>query len=305
MFLGLTVDRRRSTRKAFTLIELLVVIAIIAILIGLLVPTVQKVREAASRLSCSNNIKQIALAWHNFEQVNGNFPYGGDFAMPPRYINGVPATRMNQWAGWAFQILPFIQQEAIYSGSNFSIYKKAIAAQGAKIPTYFCPSRRSPEEFNGRGMIDFAANGGTAQLSSIATDTPYRISHTTLLPGIIKRNINGGCVRIVEVMDGMSNTVMIGEKSFDQKYYGQVKADDNEGYSIGYDQDVIRWGNIQPVQDKVTGDWWGRKRFGSIHSGSFNSAMADGSVRCINYSIDLKTISNLCSIADGNLVNFN
>lgn len=290
-------------RKGFTLIEVLVVIAIIAVLVGLLVPAVQKVREAANRMSCSNNIKQIALAWHNYEQVNGNFPYGGQFYMPARYINGVPATRLNQWAGWAFQILPFIEQGAIYNGGpGEDDGTKGFNVQGAKIPTYFCPSRRAPEAFNGYGMIDFAANGGTAQPSSIASDTPYKVYHKTLLPGILKRNSDGGCVRIAEVFDGMSNTLMIGEKSFDQMYYGQVKADDNEGFTIGYDQDVVRWGNIQPVQDSITGEWWGRKRFGSIHSGSFNAAMADGSVRYINYSIDLATMSNLCSISDGNIV---
>lgn len=290
-------------RKGFTLIELLVVIAIIAILIGLLVPAVQKVREAASRMSCSNNLKQVALAWHNYEQANGCFPYGGTFMTPPRYVNGVPATRMNQWAGWAFQILPFIEQESVYNGrTGATDYQKGLDAQRAKIPTYFCPSRRAPEEFNGYGMMDYAASGGTAHPGSISGDTAYNCYHKTLLPGIIRRNTDGAGVRVVEVIDGMSNTLMIGEKSFDQKYYGLVKADDNEGYTIGYDQDVVRWGNIQPVQDSVTGEWWGRKRFGSIHSGSFNAAMADGSVRYINYSIDLTTISNLCSIADGNQV---
>ena len=287
-------------RKGFTLIELLVVVAIIAILIGLLVPAVQKVRETANRMSCCNNIKQIAVAWHNFEQVNGNFPYGGTFMTPPRYVNGVPATRLNQWSGWAFQILPFIEQEAVYNGQpTRSDMGKGLDAQRAKIPTYFCPSRRSPEEFNGYGMMDYAASGGTALPNYIAADTPYNCYFRTLLPGIIKRNSEGGCVRIPEVMDGTSNTIMLGEKSFDMAYYGKVKADDNEGFSIGYDQDVIRWGNIQPAQDSITNEWWGRKRFGSIHSGSFNAAMADGSIRYINYSININTMSNLCSIADG------
>jgi len=104
--------------KAFTLIELLVVIAIIAILIGLLVPAVQKVREAANRMSCANNIKQIAMAWHNFEGVYGSFPYGGTFTYPPEYINGSPATRLQQTARWAFQILPFIEQESVYRGGT-------------------------------------------------------------------------------------------------------------------------------------------------------------------------------------------
>jgi prepilin-type processing-associated H-X9-DG protein len=98
---------------------------------------------------------------------------------------------------------------------------------------------------------------------------------------------------------------MIGEKSLDHAFYGQIKADDNEGYSIGYDQDVVRWGNIQPVQDSATKEWWGRKRFGSIHSGSFIAAFADGSVKPVNYSIKLTTIANLCSIYDGNPIDLN
>jgi prepilin-type N-terminal cleavage/methylation domain-containing protein len=293
-------------RKAFTLIEVLVVVAIIAVLVGLLVPAVQKVRESANRLWCANNIKQIALAWHGFEQVNGSFPYGGTFnSHGPRYINGVPATGLNQWAGWAFQILPFIEQDQVYvSSKGQSDYFKGLDARKAKIKTYFCPSRRSPEEFGGCGMMDYAANGGTATAKSIMQDNPYNCYHETLMTGVIKHNNQGGCVRIPQIMDGLSNTMLIGEKGFDAAYYGMVKADDNEGYSIGYDQDVVRWGNIQPKQDEVTNEWWGRKRFGSNHSGSFLASFADGSIRPINYTVNLITFSNLCSISDGNAVNF-
>lgn len=291
---------KEEERKAFTLIEILVVLAIIAILIGLLVPAVQKVREAANRISCSNNIKQIGLAWHNFEQVNGSFPYGGSFSLPPKYVNGVPATKLNQPSGWAFQILPFIEQESVYnSRSGITDFQKGIEAQKAKISIYFCPARRSPEEFGGRGMMDYAANGGTATPQSIKSDNPYRLYHATLMTGIIQHNSTGGCIKINQVSDGLSNTLMIGEKSFDQAYYGKVKADDNEGYSIGYDQDVVRWGNIQPKQDSITNEWWGRKRFGSNHSGSFIATFADGSVRAVNYTINIDTLSKLCSIADG------
>src|SRR5262249_54373109 len=104
-------------RKAFTLIELLVVIAIIAILLGLLLPAVQKVREAAARAQCQNNLKQIGLAFQSHHDVYQMFPSGGwDETAPPNYINGQPATLQQQQAGWGFQVLPFIEGANAWRG---------------------------------------------------------------------------------------------------------------------------------------------------------------------------------------------
>ena len=133
------VQRSADRRPAMTLIEVLVVIAIIGILVGLIVPAVQSVREAAARTQCLNNLKQIGLAFHQHHHQFGCFPSGGwEWWTPPTYINGAPLTGVNQRAGWGFQILPYLESENTWRAG-------ALVAIATPHPVFFCPARRGPD----------------------------------------------------------------------------------------------------------------------------------------------------------------
>src|SRR5207245_2463426 len=140
-------DASVSRRNAFTLIELLVVIAIIGILMGLLLPAVQKVREAANRTTCQNNLKQMSLACHAHHDGVGIFPSGGWYGYtPPNYIRGAPAIGAAQQASWAFQILPYVEADNTWRGGQASNdTDRALVAIGTANKVFFCPSRRVPQ----------------------------------------------------------------------------------------------------------------------------------------------------------------
>ncbi len=127
--MSMQIVRRR--RVGFTLIELLVVISIIAILMGLLLPAVMQAREAANRLSCANNLKQIGLAMQNYNSAFGSFP---------------PSRLENEGPSWAWLILPYLEQDALYRQwkSGAPIFKVSLPVIQTALPFYFCPSRRSP-----------------------------------------------------------------------------------------------------------------------------------------------------------------
>ncbi len=277
-------------RAGFTLIELLVVIAIIAILIGLLLPAVQKVREAASRATCQNNLKQIGIAVHNHHDTFGYLPDGGWTYSAARTITGgSPASAPTQNWGWLYQLLPYVEHQNAWAQTTDA------AAYSYTVKIYFCPSRRSPTLIGSRGMNDYAGNGGTYTGTGFAWGDGYN--------GVIRRN-NQGKLNMLGISDGTSNTILAGEKRLDLNVLNQSQCDDNEGYSSGWDWDIIRWGNNPPQPDPKSNDQC-ELLFGSSHTSGINAILCDGSVRSVRYSVTPATFTAACVRNDGQVVNIN
>jgi len=274
-----------KSKRAFTLVELLVVIAIIGILVGMLLPAVQSVREAARRAVCSNNLKQIALAIHNYESSHQIFPDGGLNWFTPRAVQGgVPRTAPNQTWGFLYQILPYIEEGNLYEETTNAVIQRT------PVESYFCPSRRNSEVTGGiRAMNDFAGNGGLASAANGWSNGQ--------VGGVIVRSQFTPAMKFSKITDGSSNTIMCGEKAVHPTHYRNFSCSDNEGYTSGWDWDTIRWGSRLPISDVQANAC--EVRFGSTHPGGLNMAFADASVHFISTSVDLTPWQNAISCDEG------
>jgi len=288
-------------RRGFTLIELLVVIAIIAILIGLLLPAVQKVRDAAARTRCHNNLKQIGLALHAYHDANGAFPPALRQTFAP-----APQDPM-QWVGWMTRIAPHVEQGAIYTGAEAAF---ALQPDGSKTPF------ANPPHTHLATVVDTykcAADGRQYQATyaggvTVAFTGYLGVSGRDLrsLDGVLPWN---GKVRFADVTDGTSNTLAVGERppSYDLvmgwSYAGAGQSDASAGPVRNTGSLDVTMGlaelNLKSIGDAQMNACPGgpyeygagrienpcdQFHFWSLHAGGSNFLSADGSVRFVTYS---------------------
>lgn len=300
----MTSRSRRAGSRGFTLIELLVVIAIIAVLIALLLPAVQSAREAARRAQCTNNLKQMGLAMHNYADVNLTFPPGGIWWSPAEL--GYPLWRHSY--GKNVQILPYLEQTPVYNAINFSFnifeWANARTINGIGLSVLWCPSDPSVAEpkistsyweahnFNyssyGGNMGKLPAfpncRVGVADHVDVGSSTYNTI--LSQFDGIFNMN---RVVRIAEITDGTSNTFMVGERA-----YGKINDPGWMWWTTGVvvdDLDCALY-PINPqnkLQDNASGAWAANAWFlsyTSFHPGGANFLYCDGSVHFLKESID-------------------
>jgi prepilin-type N-terminal cleavage/methylation domain-containing protein/prepilin-type processing-associated H-X9-DG protein len=293
--------RGRAPRSAFTLIELLVVIAIIAILIGLLLPAVQKVREAAAAATCRNNLHQLGLAIHSYHSSTKRLPYG----ISPWAEGANPApTRSGQ--GWILTMSPHLEQENLYNGfktgpttglngdffSGTGInHSSCQTAYQTILPVLQCPSdpdsgKLSTVQFQWegtavaltsyKGVIGDTRMGGSA---SIHQGTEPDCHNTTGCNGLFYRNVYQEKLKLESVRDGLSNTLMIGEDVHAHNYHGMAY------YANGDYASCHAPLNYMP-NPPTPAEWWNVISFRSRHTGGANFCLADGSVRFVPDTID-------------------
>jgi prepilin-type N-terminal cleavage/methylation domain-containing protein/prepilin-type processing-associated H-X9-DG protein len=316
--------RSRSSfvpRRGFTLIELLVVIAIIAVLIGLLVPAVQKVRDAAARIQCANNLKQLGLALHNYHDTNGAFPS----SVRPAGFTSLPRV------SWTIPTLPYIEQDNL--GRNYDVSSNwdsltNLPLTSLQVKIFQCPSAPNSTRKDGDPQLnvwdlvavtDYAAATGVAAYATNVNTTGV------VQPGILQKNAR---VKIADVTDGLSNTILIVESAGrPQSYrnrvpYGSVPAQKVNGggwarpasdltfatstpdgvsfpgtcavnCTNGFDYPVY---NMRPFGTEGTAEPY------AFHTGVCNVLMGDGSVRPVGAGITAATFAALITRDGGEVI---
>jgi prepilin-type N-terminal cleavage/methylation domain-containing protein len=295
-------DAGTSRRRGFTLVELLVVIAIIAVLVGLLVPAVQRVREAANRTVCQNNLKQIGLAIHGY--------HNDYFQVPANRLGDLHAT-------WAILILPYIEQNNLYQQWSLPLtyYQQSDVARLTAVPLYFCPSRRTSKTYPEASLAgdsnddpgpgphvpgalgDYASCTGTDNCDGADCDGHVYNGAFQATQNQYGQTLPG--VTFASIIDGLGNTLFVGEKNVPLTQFGRGPLDCslyNGDYPVCFSRSAgPNYLLAQSINDTTAG-------FGGYHPGICQFLFGDGSVRPLSANTDPAILALLANIADGQAV---
>ena len=285
-------------RFGFTLVELLVVIAIIGILVGLLLPAVQAAREAARRMQCSNNLKQLGLAAHNYHDASKKFPIGHHF-------KGT-FTNTGLAYGWGFALLPYIEQGSLYNQfdlrwpvMNIANSRNGILA-ATPLAAFSCPSDTKPAQrddpvntpttptviIKNSATSSYQGNGGAySGWQGVGTPVPERWN------GVFERDARGAPYGIKDITDGTSNTILVTECRWGmdpaKENRGRIfGASDNIAYAVGATNALMVNGEFAINWTAAEGNAQPHRTASSFHVGGAQFAFADGSVRFISENIE-------------------
>jgi prepilin-type N-terminal cleavage/methylation domain-containing protein/prepilin-type processing-associated H-X9-DG protein len=309
-----------KTRRGFTLIELLVVIAIIAVLLGLLLPALQKVREAASRIKCANNLKQLGLAMHNYHDTMRAFP--------PAYVNkgpygnsGFPFTH-----GWAPFLLPYIEQQPLYNLYRWDFPQYAPENQpveARQLSIFQCPSAPEQERYLTIGPFAFFGTKGAcgdytimlgvdpvlAQLGWVDSVGDYRGALTNTPTPALGLSPTPTGTRLTDITDGTSNTILLAEDAGRPRLWQAGKAGPDQvlpGAPWNHYRGGILLqgsafdGTATPGQCALNCN--NDQEVYAFHPGGANAVFADGSVHFLKAGMDIRVMARLITRAGGEVV---
>lgn len=300
----------RSRRTGFTLVELLVVIAIIGVLVALLLPAVQAAREASRRAQCSNHLKQLGLATHNYHDLHRTLPPGAFWF----------GTNYAAYRGSILvHLLPFVEQQVIYDAFDFNsatddqTYPGGGLIAATIVPIYVCPSDTNRGLLNGRAIHNYAAsagatgNGDNPSCSCSNGWNAYAISPHGTPSGPFYRN-PAFTYKFADITDGLSGTIFFGEVRRDCSVHiqqGWVRSNDGNGLvntvvPINFDS----CSTTAPSMCNRTCNWNTELAFKSRHRGGAQFCAGDGAVRFLSQSIDHWTYQYLGARAEGQTVGF-